>query len=295
VLRGLALLLVVAAFGCGKKASSSPPPDAAVVAAAVAADPIDAAVSIDAAPGETFVVTTTLPKPGTSATSAFEAVLDFDLDFGGMETITSTKQSKLKTIAIEKVDSDGTLHKRITYNKRDTHIVIDGDPHRDDTPVRGKTFLVTSRNGVLDVRRKNGAKASDEEVVAVRKEEGQLQDPEVIGRLLAGIPLVKDQPFEVPAALLAPMAADEYKAQRVVLVYRGKEAGDLARIDVEAQLANPEDAGVHMFIDITGTLLLDPTGWCREVEAQLKVRAELNGTVVGSGKGNGNVTTSALR
>jgi hypothetical protein len=289
-------LLVVAAFACGKRAASSST-DAAVVAAPALAPAVtvDAGVPIDAAPGDVFVVTSVPPKPGTSATSGFEAELDFDLNFGGMETITSTKQSKKKTISIDAVDADGTIHKRITYTKRDTHIVIDGDPHRDDTPVRGKTFLVTSHDGVIDVRRKNGAKATDEEIEGVRKEEGQLQDPEVIGRLLAGIPLVKGQPFEVPAALLGPMAASEYKAQRVLLIYRGKEADDLARIYVEAQLANPEDAGVHMFIDITGTLLLDSTGWCREVEAELKVRAELNGTVVGSGKGHGKVTTSALR
>jgi hypothetical protein len=301
VLRRFALLLVVAASGCGKKAASQAT-DAAVAVAASAPAPapmvamaVDAGVPTDAAPGDIFVVTPVSLTPGTSATTSFEAVLDFDLNFGGMQTITSTKQSKRKTIAIEKVDSDGTVHERITYTKRDTHIVIDGDPHRDDTPVRGKTFLVTSRDGVLDVRRKNGAKATDAEVEAVRKEEGQLQSPEIIGRLLGGIELVKGQPLDVPAAILGPMSADEYKAQRVVLTYRGKEADDLARIDVEAQLANPEDAGVHMFIDITGTLLLDPTGWCREVDAEIKVRAELNGVVVGSGKGSGKVTTSALR
>lgn len=298
MVRRLVLLALFAASGCGKKAASSSRDAAAVTALAV----VDAGVATDAAadaapvvaPGDKLVVTPLAPKPGTKATSGFEAELDFDLDFGGMQTITSTKQSKMKTIAIVSVDPDGTVHKRITYTKRDTKIVIDGDPHKDASAVRGKTFLVSWKDGVVDVRRKNGAKASDEEIEGVRKEEGQLQSPDLIGHALAGIELVKGQPFEVPAPLLGALAAGEYKPQRVVLTYRGTE-NELARIYVEAELSNPDDAGVRMYIDITGTLALDSTGWCREVEAQLKVRAELNNTVVGSGKGIGKVTTSALR
>ena len=49
-----------------------------------------------------------------------------------------------------------------------------------------------------------------------------------------------------------------------------------------------------MFIDLDGSLLLDGTGWCRELKVDLSVRAEFNGTVVGSGKGTGKVTATPL-
>lgn len=285
---------MVVAGGCGKKAAS--PIDAAVVAAAYAdaSAPLDAAPDALAviAPGDLLVIVPKVPAPGASATVTFHADLDFDLNFGGLETVTSARQSKKKKVEILAVDPDGTIHKRVTYTKRDTNTVVDGEPRKDRPIVRGKSFLVDFKDSVISVRRKNGSAATPDEVEAVTSEEGQLQSPEVLGRILGGIQLLKDQPFDVPAIALGKLVTSEYKPRRVVLTYRGME-GDLVRIDAEAQLSSDEEA-LRMFVDLKGSLLLDKTGWCRELVVDLQARAEFNGTVVGSGKGTGKITTTPL-
>ena len=80
--------------------------------------------------------------------------------------------------------------------------------------MRGKTFLVDFTSEVVAVRRKNGAKATPAEVDAVKKEEGQFQSPEILGRVLGGFQLVKDTPYDVPAASLGKLLTGEYKPRR---------------------------------------------------------------------------------
>lgn len=295
--------MALVASGCGNKTGASPAagdadvvvsataPLAAAASAADAGAPVDARAVI--APGDIMVIVPTLPKPGDTATVTFDADLDFDLNFGGLETLTSTHQSKKKKVEVLSVDPDGTIHKRVTYVKRDTNVVVDGEPRKDRPLVRGKTFLVDFRDTVVAVRRKNGAKATPEEVEAVMNEEGQFQSPEVLGRALGGIQLLKDQPFDIPAGALGKLVTGEYKPRRVVITYRGME-GDLARIDAEAQISNDEEA-LRMFVDLKGSLLVDKTGWCRELVVELQARAEFNGVVVGSGKGSGKVTATPLQ
>ena len=281
--------------GCEKHADEAapPPPAPAPALAPVAADA--AVVTADAGPprGE-LVVTASAPRPGTSSIITFDAKVDFDLNFGGLAIVTASKQSKKKTVEIVAVDPDGTVHKRITYTKRDTNIVVDGQRKPDPSPVRGKTFRLTVKDGnIVDVKRGDGKPATEDEVSAVGKEEGQLQAPERLGSALAGLRLVEGEPFEVPLAAIEKMINGDYKPKRVVLTYRGKTAQG-ARIDAEAALAN-EEAGLKMYLDLTAELLVDPTGWCLSANVTGQVRAELNGTVVGSGAGTGAIAATPLR
>jgi hypothetical protein len=240
-----------------------------------------------------LVVTVAAPKPGTASIVTFDAALDFDLNFGGLKMVTVSKQSKKKRVEIRAVDPDGTVHKRITYLKRDTHILVDGEPKKDPSPIRGKTYLATWKDGIVDVQLPSGKPASDEEAAAVRKEEGQLQSPELLGRALVGLRLVEGQPFEVPIAALEKLVKGDFHPRRMVLTYRGKTR-DGARIDAEGALAN-DGAGLKMYLDLKAELLLDATGWCRSAKVTGQVRAELNGAVVGSGAGTGTVLASPLR
>src|SRR5262249_42599136 len=147
----------------------------------------------------------------------FDAKLDFDINLGGLKTVTSTTQSKKKRVQFVAVDPDGTVHKRITYIKRDTHIVQDGELKKDPSPIRGKTYLVTWKDTLVDVRLPNGKPASAEEDAAVRKDEGQLQSPELLGRTLAGLRLVEGKPFDVPIAALEKLTSGgDFRPRRMV-------------------------------------------------------------------------------
>lgn len=233
------------------------------------------------------------PRPGVSSTITFDAQLDFDLNFGGMKTLTSSTQSKRKKVEFLAVEPDGTVRKRITYVKRDTRIVVDGEPKKDPSPIRGKAYLVTWKDDITDVRLANGKPASDEEVKAVRGEEGQLQAAERFGRALNGLRLVEGQPFEIPVIALDKLVTGAFKPRRMVLTYRGRTA-EGARIDAEGELAS-DGKGTRMFLDAKAELVVDDTGWCRSAKITMQVRAELNDAVVGSGAGTGTVTATPLR
>jgi hypothetical protein len=277
---------------------------AAVVAVADAA-PLDAGVTaLDASPGaalpapeaaggEALVVTTATPRPGTSATVTYDAKLDYDLNLGGFKNVTATTQSKKKRVEIVAVDPDGTVHKRITYVKRDTSIVVDGERKKDPSPIRGKTYLVTWKDGELEVLLRNGNPASNEETEAVRREEALLQSPDFLGKALVGVRLVEGQPFEVPLVMLEKIVRGEYRPRRMVLTYRGKTK-DGSRIDAEGSVAT-EGRGMKTFFDVKAEIVLDTTGWCRSFKATGQIRAELNGAVVGSGAGTGIALATALR
>lgn len=281
--------------GCDSPREAPRQETAIAPVAAVAAPPSDAAVdaAIDAPPGGELVVTAARPRPGTSSIVTFDAVVDYDLNLGGFEMITSTTQSKKKKVAIVAVDPDGTVHKNITYIKRDTRMVVDGEAKKDPSPIRGKTFRVSWKDGVVDVRRSNGKPATPEEIEAVRSDEGQLQSPELLGRLLGGLRLVEGQPFEVPVVMLEKLVSGGFRPRRMVLTYRGK-TDDGARIDAEGVLLI-EAPGMTTFVDIKTELVIDATGWCRSASATLQVRVEFKGTVVGSGEGKGTILATPLR
>src|SRR5262249_14166671 len=154
-----------------------------------------AIAALDAGPGAELIVTAMPPRPGTSSIVTYEAKLDHDFNFGGLQIITSSTQSKKKKVEIVAVDPDGTVHKRITYLKRETRAIVDGELKKDDDPIRGKTYLLTSKDGVVSVQLPGGKPASSEEVGAVTKEEKALQSPEVLGKALDGLRLVKGQAF----------------------------------------------------------------------------------------------------
>jgi hypothetical protein len=248
----------------------------------------------DAPRGE-LVVVSSPPKAGTSSTILFDAKIDLDLNFGGMAVITASTQSKKKKVEIVAVDPDGTVHKRITYTKRDTNIVIDGTRQKDDSPIRGKTYRVAwKKNVAADVKGADGKPVPEAEVEAVRKDEGQFQAPELLGAALSGLRLVEGQPFDVPLASLEKLLPPTFKPKRLVLTYRGKTA-DGARIDAEGSFVNEERQGLKMFLELKAELVLDPTGWCLDANVTGQVRAELNGKVVGSGGGTGTVKATPLR
>jgi len=289
VIRSIALCALLM-FGCEKHTDEAVPPPPPPVP-----KPALVPVAVDAGPprGE-LVVTASVPKPGTSSIITFDAKLDFDLNFGGLGIVTASQQSKKKKVEIVAVDPDGTVHKRITYTKRDTNVVVDGQRKPDPSPVRGKTFRVSVKDGnIVDVKLGNGKPATEEEITAVGKEEGQLQAPERLGAALAGLRLVEGEPFEVPLAAIEKMINGDYKPKRVVLTYRGKTTQG-ARIDAVAALAN-EESGLKMYLDLTAELLVDPAGWCLSANVTGQVRAELNGNVVGSGAGTGAITATPLR
>ena len=287
------LLLVV---GCEKRddAAVAPVP-VAVRDAGAALAPADATrpVARDAAPRGEVVVTSVVPKPGTSSTITFDAKLDLDMNFGGLAIVTSSKRTVSKKVEIIAVGPDATVQKRITYTRYDNNVIVDGERKKDDTPIRGKSYRVTWKLGIGDVLRADGKPASDAETEAVRKEESQLQSPELLGSALAGLRLVEDEPFEVPVAALEKLVKGPYLPKRVVLVYRGKTA-DGARIDAEGAFEKQDAEGLKMFLDLKAQLVLDDTGWCRDVEVTGQVRAELNGAVVGSGAGTASIKATAL-
>lgn len=254
-------------------------------ATAAAADPAPP-------PGELAVVSLP-PKAGTSSTVTFDADLELDFNFGGMAQRTKTKQTKSKKVEIVSVAADGTVEKKITYTKRDTHIVIDGQLQADPMPIRGKTYRVIWKDTVVDVRTADGKPAPAAEVELVKKEEVLLQVPELIGKALAGMRLLEGKRYDVPAAALDKLVTGEYRPQRVVLTYRGK-VPDGARIDAEVSLAS-KPLGTHMFVDLKGELVVDSTGWCRYLKVTGQVRAELNGAVVGSGAATGVIRATPLR
>jgi hypothetical protein len=292
---GVAVLMVAGGVaGCDPPRASAPAETPVAVAHAAPPAP-DAAMdaAVDAPPGAELLVTALTPRPGTSAIVTWEAALDYDLNLGGFATITSTTQSKKKKVAITAVDPDGTVHKLITYIKRDTNMVVDGERKKDPSPIRGKTFRVTWKDGVIDVRRRNGAPATPEEVEAVRQDEGQLQSPELLGKVLSGLRLVEGQPFEVPFAMLEKLVDGDFRVRRMVLTYLGK-TDEGARIDAEGALVM-EAALMKTFVDIKTELVVDDTGWCRSANAGLQARVEFLGTVVGSGGGKGTIRATPLR
>jgi hypothetical protein len=256
-----------------------------VCATTAAADP--------APPVGELIVVAPPPKPGASSTVTFDADLDLDFNFGGMAQRTKTKQTKSKKVEVVSVAPDGTVEKRITYTKRDTRIVIDGQLQADPSPIRGKTYRVTWKDAVIDVRAADGKPAPAAEVDQVKKEEVLLQAPEMLGKALAGMRLVEGKRYDVPAAALDKLVTGEYRPQRVVLTYRGK-VPEGARIDAEVSLAN-KPLGTHMFLDLKGELVIDDTGWCRSLKVTGQVRAELNGSVVGSGAATGVLRATPLR
>ena len=190
----------------------------------------------DDAPPAELVITPVALRPRTSSTVDFVATLDLDFNFGGLPTVTSTRRTKKKKVEIRAVDPDGTVHKRITYLKLETNSVVDGERKKDPSAIRGKAYDVTWNGGIVDVRLPGGKPANAEEVAEVRGEEGALQAPEVMSKLLAGVRLVQDQPFEVPVATLDSMVKGDYRPRRIVVTYRGK-ASDGERVDAEAALA----------------------------------------------------------
>jgi len=266
-------------------------------AAQTGAQPAAGAVAaIDAGPGAELVVTAVPPRPGTSSIVTYDAKLDQDFNFGGLQIITSSTQSKKKKVEIVAVDPDGTVHKRITYLKLETRRIVDGELKKDDNPIRGKTYLLTWKDSVVaEVQLPGGKPASPEEVEAVKKEETRLQTPEVLGKALDGLRLVKGQAFEVPSGALERLIqGGEFHARRMVLTYRGKTR-EGTRIDAEGAVVNNELKGLRLFVDLKGELLIDRTGWCRSLKVTGQVRAELNGVVVGSGAGSGATVATALR
>ena len=252
-----------------------------------------AVAAADPTPPAQLVVTSTTPRPGTSSTVTFDAALDLDFNFGGMQRITKSKRSKKKKVEIVGVGADGSVEKRITYTKHDSEIVVDGQKQPDPTPVRGKTYRVTWKDGVVGVRAADGKPVSDAEAAAVREEESQLQTPELLGKALSTVRLVEGQPFEVPIAALEKMMSGPFRPKRLVLTYRGN-VPDGARIDAVGTLAN-EAGGTKFYLDLKAELVIDTTGWCRSAKVTGQVRVELNGSVVGSGAGTGTITASPLR
>jgi hypothetical protein len=299
--RGLAAWSIATACACTPARDSTgrdaAPARAAITASTAAAVPlaVPAPVPVDAPPAAVLSITAQPPPVGASSVITFEATLDFDLNFGGLETITSSKQSKRKKVEILAVRDDGAVEKRITYLKRKTDIVIDGERRKDDTILPGKTFRVTflSGEGVLDVRRANGKPATAAEVAAVKGEEILLQTPEMLGRALAGLELVEGVPFEVPMAMIEKLMVSEYKARRLTLVYKGSTP-EGERIDAQGSMGN-DGEGLKMFVDLDARLILDRTGWCLQADVTAQVRAEFGGTVVGSGAGLGVVRATPLR
>ena len=283
-----------AGSGAAGGASADGAPPAAPGSAGLVARAALALSSLDAGPGAERIITARPPKPGTSSIVTYEAKLDYDLNLGGLQITTSSTQSKKKKVEILAVDPDGTVHKRITYIKRDTRRIVDGDLKADPSPIRGKTYLLTWKDTVAAVSLASGKPASDEEVEEVRKDEALLQAPELLGRVLDGLRLVKGQPFEVPAAALEKFVQEGFHPRRLVLTYRGKTAEGM-RIDAEGALVNNEARGMKLFVDIKAELLIDTTGWCLSLKSNAQVRAELNGVVVGSGAGTGATVATALR
>lgn len=271
-------------------AIDAPPVADAAVGAAPGAAP---AAAPGAGAGAELVIASPPPRPGSSSIITFDATLDLDLNFGGMQTITSTRRTKRKKVEILAVEPGGTVEKRITYQKLETNAVVDGERKKDPSPIRGKAYRVTWNDGVLDVRLPDGRPASAAESEAVHGEEGALQSPEMLGKALAGLRLVEGQPFEVPVAMLAKLVRGTYRPRRLVLTYRGKTR-DGARIDADAALAT-DGEGVKMFADLKAALVLDATGWCRSLKVTAQARAELNGNVVGSGAGQATVLATPLR
>jgi hypothetical protein len=274
------VMVMVAGLGFVARAAADPAPEVAPGSA-------------HAAQAAELVINPVALKPGTSSTVDFLATLDLDFNYGGQATVSSTTRTKKKKVEIRAVDRDGTVHKRITYSKIDTNSVVDGERRKDPSTIRGKTYDLTWNNGILDVRRPGGKAATPDEITEVHGEEGTLQAPELMSKLLAGVRLTQDQPFEVPVAMLESMVKTDYRPRRVVLTYRGK-ASDGERVDGEATLVK-DGQGMKMFLDLDVKLVFDATGWCLSARVAAKVRAELNGTVVGSGAGTASVVATPLR
>jgi hypothetical protein len=302
-----AALVVTAA--CGRSADSGKQDTPAKVAPASAAPTapeatvdatpgatvhaaIDAAT--DAPPGAELVITAAPLKPGTSSIVTFDAKIDLDLNFGGMGQVTSSTRTKKKKVEIVGVDPDGTVHKRITYLVRQTNAIVDGERKKDVNPNRGKTYLVTWKDKVVDVKRANGKPVSEEELAAIHSDEGQLQAPEMLGKMLSGIRLVEGQPFELPAFALEKFSLPTgYRVRRMVLTYRGTTREGV-RIDAEGAIAS-DGPGAKTFLDLTSEILLDATGWVLSSRVTGQVRAELGGAVVGSGAGTATLTATLPR
>ena len=273
---------MVAVVSAGSAAPTTPAAPAAIDA------------GIDAPPAAELVLTAEPLKPGTSSIVTYDAKLDLDLNFGGMAQVTSTTRTKKKKVEIVGVDPDGTVHKRITYLARETNAIVDGERKKDVNPTLGKTYLVTWKDKIVDVKRPNGKSVSDEELAAIRGDEGQLQAPEMLGKLLSGVRLVEGQPFELPAFALGKLTLpDDFHMRRMVLTYRGKTS-DGVRIDADGAIGN-DGEGAKMFLDLKAEILLDPGGWCLSSRVKAQVRVELNGTVIGSGAGTGTITATPLR
>lgn len=288
-MRGVvAVALCVLACGGSRSGGERDAPAVAVVAAPPSID-----APIDAPDGPALVLPSVTQRPGTSAIVRSETHLDFDLDLGGLRAETRTRQTKRKKVEIVRIDDDGTVHKRITYLERKTDLRIDGKPQKEPNPLPNKAFLLSWKDGVLDVRRGNGKAATKEELAAVRAEEGQLQSPEFLASHLAGLRLVQDVPFEVPVATMRLLITGDFLARKLVLTYRGKQ-GDHERIDVQASLANETEA-TGWFVDLQARLVIDHTGWCLEAAIDAQARAELNGTVIGRGTGGGTLRATPLQ
>src|SRR5262249_48715273 len=127
----------------------------------------------------------------------------------------------------------------------------------------------------------------------VRREEVQLQVPELLGKALAGVRLVEGQPFEVPAGVLDKLGKGDFTPRRVVLTYRGKTP-EGARIDAVAALVH-DRSNLKMFFDLTAEIVIDETGWCRSNKTRGQVRTEFKGVVVGSGAGSAQLLATPLR
>jgi hypothetical protein len=255
--------------------------------------PVDAA--IDAPPGATWVVPRLKLQPGTRSTVTFEAHIDFDLDIGGYQTKTVTDQRKRKTMEILAVDPDGAVHRRVTYQDLETDIRMDGRPYKDPdaTPLAGKSFRTTWKDGVLDVRRASGKAATPAEIEAVRKEEGQMQSPEYFSTHLGGVRLVEGVPYDLPLAAFAEFMSGEYRPRRVVITYRGATDG-VHKLEAEVSLLGAGES-METYVDLDAEALFDDTGWCLEVRVDAQVRAEIGGTVMGSGAGTGVVKATPLQ
>jgi hypothetical protein len=287
-----------AAVAPPETATAAAPGIAAVAPARTAAAAPDLSVILrppgPARPGELVIQAAPL-KPGQASIWTAEADLDFDLNFGGFKMDTTAHQSKRKRVEILAIDADGTTHKRVTYHKRETRAFVDGELRKDDTPLPGKTFLVDHKPDAIEVRRPDGKPVTPDELKAVRREENKLQSPEILGRALAGLRLAKDQPFELPAAILAPLLDDQFHARRIVLTYRGKRGND-AWISAEAALDGELDGeGFKLFLDLKGEFVLHPTGVCITADMTGTIRAEFKGTVVGSGAGKAHMTAAPYR
>jgi hypothetical protein len=212
-----------------------------------------------------------LPAVGTKRQESSRNDLDFSIDFkraGNRITGGHFKKSAGEKRRVEVLATNATsvTKIRVTYDEKyDGESRGTAEPKKRPSPVAGKTYVVDSSSGKIEVRGENDARVPKRESDIVAKDWKSLGKPDKMAALIPDRPLAEGEKLPVSADLVRDLFnaddGDETSVDNASFTFRGtKQEGAVryGQFDVTFKISmTSKKQDIAMTLDLAGKLAVD--------------------------------------